>query len=334
MPIPPTVIRPAAGEGKGERMIGQRTVDGFAAITVSSPRAELEAAFVPEAGMVGCSLLHRGEELLGQRGGVSRYVAERSTMGIPLLHPWANRLAARRFQTLGREVDLDAAQPPPSTDPNGLPIHGLLSAARGWQVVRSEPSDDGGTIEARFDFAAHESMMRAFPFAHEIGLGVTLAGSKLTISTSVAATGDGPVPVSFGFHPYFRLAGLDRSRWEVDIPVSERLALDERMLPTGEREPTSVASGPLASRTFDDAYASPPAGEPFAVAGGGRRIEVAFGSGYPLAQVYAPAEDDVIAIEPMTAPTNALVTGVDLPVAEPASPYTAVFSITVADIGD
>jgi aldose 1-epimerase len=315
-------------------MIGERTIDGFAATTLTSPEAELEVAFVPGAGMVGCSLLHRGEELLGQRGGLARYVSERSTMGIPLLHPWANRVGSRHFETLGREVDMEAADPPPSTDPHGLPIHGLLAAARGWQVEQRDSSDTAGAIVARFDFAAHQGLMRAFPFRHEVELEVALAGRRLTISTSVAATGDHPVPVSFGFHPYFQLPGSHRAEWEVQIPVRERLLLDDRMLPTGEREGVSVASGPLGSRTFDDAYASPPAGEAFAVAGGGRRIEVAFESGFPFAQVYAPADDDVIAIEPMTAPTNALMTGgPELPVAEPGTPYTAVFSVTVIDHG-
>ena len=67
----------------------------------------------------------------------------------------------------------------------------------------------------------------------------------------------------------------------------------------------------MGSRTFDDAYVAPPDGAPFVLEGGGRRIELAFLSGYPYAQVFAPAEDDVIAFEPMTAPTNALVDGGD-----------------------
>lgn len=316
-------------------MIGERMVAGMEAFTLTSPEAELEVAFVPDAGMVGCSLLHRGEELLGQRGGLATYVAERSTMGIPLLHPWANRLGAWRFETLGRVVDLNAADPAPSTDPNGLPIHGLLSATGGWQVSRRDSRQDGGTVAARFDFTAQEGLMRAFPFPHEVGFEVTLAGPTVTMSVSVEAAGDVPVPVSFGFHPYFRLPGIDRAEWEVEIPVRERLLLDERMLPTGDREATSVAGGPLGPRTFDDAYTSPPAGEPFAVSGGGRRIEVAFGSGFPFAQIYAPDDDDVIAIEPMTAPTNALVTGGDeLPVAKPGSTLDAAFSVTVADLAD
>jgi galactose mutarotase-like enzyme len=38
----------------------------------------------------------------------------------------------------------------------------------------------------------------------------------------------------------------------------------------------------------------------------------------------------VIAFEPMTAPTNALVSGRDLTLLEPGESYEATFSITVA----
>jgi galactose mutarotase-like enzyme len=38
----------------------------------------------------------------------------------------------------------------------------------------------------------------------------------------------------------------------------------------------------------------------------------------------------VIAFEPMTAPTNALVSGRDLPLLEPGGSYEATFSITVS----
>jgi aldose 1-epimerase len=313
-------------------MIGERTVDGFEAATLSSPEHGVEATFVPGAGMVGCSLLRRGQELLGQRGGLATYVERRSTMGIPLLHPWANRLGARRFEVAGHEVDLDAAEPPPDTDPNGLPMHGLLSAAPGWQVAERRSTADGGVIRAWFDFAAQEALVSAFPFPHRVGLEVTLAGPVLTIATTVEATGDAMVPISFGFHPYFRLPGADRADWEVEIPVRERLLLDDSMLPTGEREEVDVEAGPLGSRTFDDAYVAPPGGEPFAVAGGGTRIEVTFDAAYPYAQVYAPADDDVIALEPMTAPTNALVTrGPELPLAKPGESYRAAFSVTVGE---
>ena len=260
------------------------------------------------------------------------YVAERGTMGIPLLHPWANRLAARRFSVAGREVVLDSASTRLSVDPNGLPIHGLLAAATGWRVERHEPVGGGALLAASLNFGADDELMTAFPFPHQVLFEATLRGTTLTIATTVRASGDATVPISFGYHPYFRLPGVDRFDWEIEIPVTERLLLDPQMLPTGEREASRVAAGQLGSRTFDDAYRAPEGSAPFVLAGGGRRIEVSFGAGYPYAQVYAPADDDVIALEPMTAPTNALVVGgPDLPLLAGGDSYEATFSINVAD---
>jgi aldose 1-epimerase len=199
-------------------------------------------------------------------------------------------------------------------------------------VERHEPVDDGGVLTARFDFAADEELMAAFPFAHELVFEATLVGATLTIATTVVASGEVAVPTSFGYHPYLSLPNLDRSEWEIEIPVRERLELDDRMLPTGEREPVEVKSGPLGSRTFDDGYPAPADSAPFVLGGGGRRIELSLGEGYPYAQVYAPDDDDVIAYEPMTAPTNALVAmGDDLPLVAPGEEYRATFSITVIE---
>ena len=310
-------------------MIGEREIDGLEALTLSSEDGEIEAAFVPAAGMVGCSLLHDGEELLGQRGGLARYVADRSTMGIPLLHPWANRVAKRHFRVAGREVDLWAHPGLYTLGPKGLPIHGLLAAAAGWSVDRHEDTPEGPRLVGTFDFAAREDLMTVFPFPHQIQVEAGISDETLTIATTVRASGDTPVPIAFGYHPYLRLPGVERSAWVVEIPVSERVVLDSEELPTGELEQADVASGPLGSRTFDDEFAAP--AEPFALAGGGRRIEVSFDRGYPFAQVYAPDDDDVIAFEPMTAPTNTLVSGQDLKLLQPGESYEASFSIKVTD---
>lgn len=310
-------------------MVATREIEGFEALTLAAEAdGGVEVAFVPRAGMVGCSLRHRDEELLGQRGGLRHYVAKRSTMGIPLLYPWANRVSERRFVVAGREVDLDSHPELISTDPNGLPIHGLLAGAKGWLVERHEATGDGGVLAASFDFAAHEQLLAAFPFPHELGMEARLAGTTLTIVTTVRATGGAEVPISFGFHPYFQLPGVDRTDWEIEVPVREGIVLDERGIPTGEREPASVETGPLGSRTFDDAFLAPSDSQPLAVAGGGRRIEVSLLSGYPFTQVYAPADDAVIALEPMAAPTNALVTGgSELRLLAPGESYEASFSI-------
>jgi aldose 1-epimerase len=241
-----------------------------------------------------------------------------------------HRLSRRRFSVAGRDVAIDPGATPLRLDPNGLPMHGLLSAAGGWEVERHEAATDGAVLAARFDFAARDDLMAAFPFPHELRFEATLRGATLTIATTVRASGDVPVPIAFGFHPYLVLPGVPREDWHVEVPVREQLRLDGAKLPTGERLRTWIEPGRLGSRTFDDAYAAPPPGEAFALEGGGRRIEMAFDRGYPYAQVYAPADDPVVAFEPMTAPTNALVDADgDLPVVAPGDTYRAAFSIGV-----
>ena len=312
-------------------MIGEREVEGFEALTLASGGEDgVEVAFVPSAGMVACSLRHRGEELLGQRHGLAAYAEQGKTMGIPLLHPWANRLGERRFAVAGREVDLTRPGLRLATDPIGLPIHGLLAGADGWRVERHEAEGDGGVLEASFAWDEHPELLAAFPFPHRLRYEARLAGGELTIAVTVSARGLA-VPVSFGFHPYFRLPGVAREDWEVEIPVRRQLLLDRSMLPIGVDEPVEIAPGPLAERSFDDAFRAPPGGAPFVLAGAGRRLAVRFDPGYPFAQVFAPTEDAVIAFEPMTAPTNALVNGgSELPLVNGGGSFTASFSVTVS----
>jgi aldose 1-epimerase len=322
-----------AGERASDRPSGQgvRSVqhDGIETLMLESAAAGgVEARFAPGAGMVGCSLLHAGEELLGQRDGLRAYAERPSTMGIPLLYPWANRLAEFEFQVAGRSITLDPDSPRLELDPNGLPIHGLMSGIPGWHVEAHEADRDRALLRASFAFDDASGLTAAFPFPHEVKIAAELRESTLSIRTAVAPTGDGPLPVSFGFHPYLRVPDVPRAEWRISVPVREHLLVDGRGLPTGDREPARIGDGPLGERTFDDGYTSLQ-GEPFTLAGGGREIRLTFVRGYPFAQLYAPEDDDVVAFEPMTAPTNALVSGSDLTVIEAGDSYEAAFELTV-----
>ena len=190
-------------------------VDELGGVVLVSPAADLRAGFAPQAGMVGYSLRHRGDELLGQRAGLSAYRRRGSSFGIPLLHPWANRLSSRSYSASGREAVLDPEVSPVRLDPTGLPIHGLLAA---------------------------------FPFPHDLRVEAELAVDTLTVATTVVATGDVGVPVCFGWHPYLRLPGVPREEWTVELAVKTRALLDERGIPTGSEEPAEVSPGPLGTR--------------------------------------------------------------------------------------
>ena len=300
--------------------VEQTTREGYPAVRLE--QGDLAATFVPQLGMIGASLEHRGEELLGQRKGLPAYEAKGSTMGIPLLYPWANRLSGLSYAAAGKDVTLDADSPLVRLDPNGLPIHGLLAANPHWKL-----EDTSGTrITATLDFGAQPELLEAFPFPHELRLEIELTERALTIATTVDANAGSPVPVSFGFHPYLTLPNVAREQWRVELPVTTHLVLDDKGIPTGEAQSIEPYEGPLEDRTFDDAYAGITA--PFALEGGGRRIAVEFTDGYDYAQVYAPEGQALICFEPMTAPTNALVTGA-APMVDADSAGTSTFRIEV-----
>lgn len=291
-------------------------------VTLRDPSSPIAARFVPGAGMIGTSLTDDGVELLGQRRGLTAYVEAGKTMGIPILYPWANRLGADTYTAEGATVRLTPGENGVRADPNGLPIHGTMAAYPGWRVT----AESGDELIAEVDFGADPRLLAGFPYPHVLTVSARLAGRTLTVTTTVTATGDTPVPLCFGYHPYLQLPGLPRAEWTIRTPPLRHLALDERGLPTSSTEFQTEQELLLAGKGFDDAYDQVPEGAVFAVSGGGRRLEVHFERGYPATQIFAPPAEDLVCFEPMTAPTDALRRG-GYRCARPGEPAQARFSI-------
>lgn len=288
---------------------------------------ELDAAFLPSRGMLGASLRHHGLELLGRVDDLETAAAKGSTAGIPLLYPWANRLAAHSYAAAGRAVSLDPSSPLLHSDEHGLPMHGVPWSALAWKLVES--GDDA--IVARLEWDRGD-LLEIFPFRHALEMRVTLLPEGLIVDTTLVAGPDSRVPVSFGFHPYFTLPGVDRAQWRLELPVMSRLALDPRGIPTGAEELFAGFGARLGDITFDHGFVLPDERQSFSLAGGGRRITVELLEGYRYAQVFAPAGKPYVALEPMTAPTNALASGNGLRLVEPNGRFHARFWIRVDEV--
>src|SRR5262245_40824413 len=179
--------------------IVQTSVDGFAARTLVSPSGGLEATFVVGAGMAGCSLSHDGAELLDPRACVTKYARTGSTMGIPLLHPWANRLDGLAYTAAGRSVSLDPTSGLLQLDEGALPSHGLLLGRSRFDVVREEATGYHARLDARAAFSPDAALLAAFPFPHELELSCILTDEALVVDTTLTPPGSQAVPMAFGF---------------------------------------------------------------------------------------------------------------------------------------
>jgi galactose mutarotase-like enzyme len=269
--------------------------------------------------MICSSLTDDGLELLGQRGGLEAWRARGKTFGIPLLHPWANRLAGWGYGDIDFPRDTDVV----TVDANNLPIHGLLLGDVVWEVLEA----DAARVAAALDFD-HPVWLALFPALHRLEVEAGLDDGGLTIATTVRCTGDVAVPLSFGWHPYLQLPGVSWTDWSIETSVRARMLLDSRGIPTGEVVDEPVAAGPLDGRAFDHAYEAADRAS-FSVTGGGRRIEIRFLDGYTHAQLFSSPEHGLLAFEPMTAPVNALRSGDGLRMVAPGESFRAVFRIGV-----
>jgi aldose 1-epimerase len=274
-------------------------------VTLADPSSSLTATFVPAAGMIGTSLADGELEYLGQRRGLQAYLDAGKTMGIPLLYPWANRLSDTHYEADGAVVTLTPGSNGVRLDSPGIPIHGVLAAHPGWLVTERTPD----SLTAVFDYAGRPALLASFPFPHTLIQKVTLRHRTLAVETTVMPATAAAVPLCFGYHPYFVLPGVPREQWTLTTPAMRHLPVDERGLPTGAHAPWDASTAALGDTTYDDGFDQVADDARFVLEGGDHRIEVTFESGYPAAQLFAPPTDAIIAIEPMTAPTDALRSG-------------------------
>ncbi|MCU1427701.1 MAG: Aldose 1-epimerase [Actinomycetia bacterium] len=303
------------------------TWHGEPAVTLSA--GDLATTFLPSVSMLGVSLAHRGEELLAPVAPLARYRAGHVT-GIPILHPWANRLAQRRYR-VGR---LEATVAPDApVDRRGLPIHGTVHGLP-FDVAYLGATAGRARLVARLDAAAQPSIMTSFPFPHLLEIEVTVrattpnGATELRVRTTVRATGRRAVPVSFGWHPYFKLPDASRAAWRLRLPARRHETLDARQLPTGAFVPEPAEDRPIAGRTFDDHYALG-RDRRFELATARRCLTLRFDRNYPYAQIYVPAGKTFAAIEPMVAPVNALVDR-RAPLVPAGGTFTATWRATIA----
>jgi aldose 1-epimerase len=338
-----------------------------ATASLRDEREELEATFVPGANMLCCSLRHRGEELLAQNDGVDAYARRGKTMGIPLLYPWANRLAAFDYSVAGKSVQVPHDPTRIALDDNGLPIHGVIGGRLAWELTDppgsgvafghgakagSEvtpdldltsdpdptPGSDARTLRARLNWSKEEiELFEVFPFEHDLLYEARLTGGRFEIEVTVHASGADVVPVAFGFHPYLAPGG-PREHWLIELPAMRHLALDPNQIPIGP-DPTGPGAQPvvpqqfeLGAHEFDDGFDSVAEPARFAVTAAERRIELELSDGYPCAQVYAPLSEHFICFEPMTAVANALRSGDGLPLLNTGERCRAGFSLRVQDL--
>ena len=253
-----------------------------------------------------------------------------------LLAPWPNRVDHGRYALDGAEFQLALTEPARSTA-----IHGLTRWAL-W--CPASPTEQN---EARVTLRYEPHGVQGYPFSvqYEVTYQVD-DGSGLTVTLAARNRGTRRAPYGNGFHPYLTVGTDSVDECELTLPATEFLPLDERGLPAGEPQP--VAGTPYDFRSarqigdtvLDSALTGLVTGPDerawAMLTAGDLTVALWAGPGYRWLQVFTgdplPPERrrKAIAIEPMTCPPNAFVTGHDLLVLEPGDEVTHSWGIQLS----
>ena len=284
------------------------TVDGIEVVRLSDGAKKTEVSIVPSVGNIAYDMKVYGKPILYfPYKSLAEFKKNPGLCGVPFLGPWANRLDQMAFYANGKKFMLNEELGNIHKDPNGLPIHGLLSFSDLWIVVEVKADGKGAHVTSRLEFWKHPELMAQFPFAHTIEMTYRLHDGDLEVETVLKNMSADPMPVSIGFHPYFQLSDAPRDQWKAHLPAKEHVLLSKVLVPTGERTPMNLPDPyPLSGQQLDDVFIGLAPNAEFSVEGAKEKITVVYGAKYPVAVVYAPPGKNFICFEPMAGLTNAM----------------------------
>lgn len=295
----------------GQYSIQTRTVDAVEVYVLQDAGTGTEVWVAPAFGNNAYEMKVHGKPVFwGPDRTLGGLMARPTLLGNPFLWPWANRIDQTSYWVNGRKYSLNLDLGNVRLDANKLPIHGLLTASKLWQAVQASATNDGAVIKSRLEFWRYPELMAQFPFAHSVEMAYKLSNGVLDVETTIENLGAEPLPVSLGYHPYFRINDAPRDEWRVTLSARQHVLLTAALVPGGNMEPnpyrTTVS---LKNVTLDDVFTDLERNAQgfavFTVEGRQEKISVEYGPRYHVAVVYAPPGRDFICFEPMTGITNA-----------------------------
>jgi aldose 1-epimerase len=256
---------------------------------------------------------------------------ERATGGRgQILFPWPNRLEPEPWTFAGR------------TGRAAVTDHATATGAHG--LVRWRPFVVDSVNQNRC--VLHQRLYPSpdYPFLLDLEVAYHLGTLGLTCTTTVTNIDHVPAPFAVGAHPYLAVTTPTIEGARLQVPARAYISTDARRLPLGEILP--VMNGPLDFReaksinghelnlTFTELERDAQGmASSFLTDSHDGTVELSVDRNFPYLQVYTGDQLETgrrrtsVAVEPMTAPPNALRSGKDLIVLEPGQRWAGSWRV-------
>ncbi|MGB0523264.1 MAG: aldose 1-epimerase [Flammeovirgaceae bacterium] len=227
------------------------------------------------------------------------------------LAPFPNRIADGKYSFEGIDYQL-----PINFPHGGHAIHGFV-AGMDYEVLESTWNQ----VSLLADYLGEKN---AYPFLFRSKVSFILEGNRLTCVSEVTNMGTGNMPYAEGWHPYFQLGGKVDD-WELSFPAKAQIAVNDRMIPTGQTSVYQQFNEPklIENQAFDTCFELQEANRAITVVkhqSDGFQLKVfqEMGMGqYNFLQLYIPEDRTSLAIEPMTCVPDVFNNGKGLIILQP-----------------
>lgn len=244
------------------------------------------------------------------------------------MSPWPNRVAAGRWSLGGVEQQLDITEPA-----RGHEIHGLL---RNTQFVPEQVS----AHEVRLRAEVHPQHGWPFRLTHRVAYALGDDGA-LTVTMELENHAAAAAPVAFGAHPYLRVGDVPTQDLTLTVPAAAWIRTGEDLIPV---ETLSVEG---TDRDFRAGRAVGTAGLDVGLtqlradddgrhrqtlrAPDGRSVTLWTDPAFAWTHVFVtdrlPGRETALAVEPLTAPADALNSGEGLHRLAPGARWSAQWGL-------
>jgi aldose 1-epimerase len=256
-----------------------------------------------------------------------------------VLVPWPNRVRDGAWTHDGARRQLALTEPARQNA-----IHGLL---------RYTPYRETGRTAASVTLAATVFPQAGYPFQVDTDVTYALLADGLEVVHTLRNVGPTDAPVAVGAHPYLRIGDVPTGDLVLRVDADTHIDVDERLNPVGDSPVAGTALDLRAGRrvselNLDDGYSGVKLINGRAahavLAPDGRELTLWGDENMRYVQVFTPrifpdtgraggARRQAVAVEPMTAPANALNSGEGLKWLAPGEEWVVRWGIRHTGFG-
>ena len=305
----------------------EKTVFGkYTRFTLRNPSNGNSFSIVPEKGANVLDIYFSGKNILDGYQTPDELEAAKWGKSV-LLFPFPNRLDRGRYEWLGKKYEF-----PLNNAATENAIHGF-ARDEAFEVEYVFLAKDHASILCSYTYEGQRPYY-PFPFSLEVEFMIHDNGT-FSLEAACLNLHNEPIPVGFGWHPYFRLAGTAGDH-QLQLPACEKIAINDRMIPSGKSsEFSDFQRKKRVNDTFlDNCFSNKKASGIYKLylEGADRHIEVkANARQFPFFQVFTPPHRESIALEPMSCNVDAFNNGQGLVTLAPDKEWKAKMEIKVAE---